>query len=397
MPADDGRAGGPEERRALRLLQLVALVSTLDRFAMPPMLIAIAADLGVPLAHVVQAAGAYFLAYGLFQPVWGMVSDRLGLVRTLRVALVLSAAATALSAAATSTLTLGVTRSVAGACFGAAFPAALIYMGDTVPAERRQRSITSLMVGVAVGTASASVAAGVVADLLSWRLAFLVTGLGSLLLALTLRRLHEPAVTREHRGVVAPIVAVARSRVTVLVLVLAFTEGAVLLGALTLIPPAVEHAGASASLAGAVTAAYGVSVYVFAGVVGRLSRTWHPSRLIGIGGVGALAATATVAYSRSPAAAAVAAVLLGIAWTGMHSSLQTWATEVLPGARATVVSLFAGSLFAGSAAAAVAMSGLANAGRYRSVFLIGAALAVPLAAVAAWGRSQWRRPPDRPA
>lgn len=387
-PAGDLR----EERRALRLLQLVALVSTLDRFAMPPMLIAIAADLGVPLAHVVQAAGAYFLAYGLLQPMWGMVSDRLGIVRTLRIALLLAALATALSAAADSTLALGVSRSLAGACFGAAFPAALIYLGDTVPAERRQRSITSLMVGVATGTASASVAAGVVADLLSWRLAFLTTGLGALVLTLALVRLREPTVTREHRGIVAPLLAVARSRATVLVLLLAFTEGAVLLGTLTLLPPAVEESGVSASVAGTVTATYGVSVFVFAGVVGRLSGTWHPARLIALGGAAAFAATMILAFSTAPAAAVVGAVLLGVAWTGMHSSLQTWATEVLPGARATVVSLFAGSLFAGSAAAAIALSGLADAGRYRDVFLIAAATSVPLAAGATWGRAGWRRP-----
>ena len=55
--------------------------------------------------------------------------------------------------------------------------------------------------------------------------------------------------------------------------------------------------------------------------------------------------------------AVVAAVLLGLAWAAMHSSLQTWATEVLPEARATVVSLFAGSLFVGSALAAVVVAG----------------------------------------
>jgi MFS family permease len=54
---------------------------------MPPMLIAIAIGLDAPLASVVQAAGAYFLAYGLMQPVWGMVSDELGLVRTMRLTL----------------------------------------------------------------------------------------------------------------------------------------------------------------------------------------------------------------------------------------------------------------------------------------------------------------------
>jgi predicted MFS family arabinose efflux permease len=92
----------------------------------------------------------------------------------------------------------------------------------------------------------------------------------------------------------------------------------------------------------------------------------------------------------------VAAALFGVAWTAMHSSLQTWATEVLPGARATIVSLFASSLFVGSAVAAVLFSGLADSGRYSLAFAAYAALTVPLGIGASWGRSRWQRPVGTP-
>ena len=88
------------------------------------------------------------------------------------------------------------------------------------------------------------------------------------------------------------------------------------------------------------------------------------------------------------------AALLGLAWTSMHSSLQTWATEVLPAARATVVSFFAGSLFVGSALAALVVAGLADAGRYPVIYVAYAVLAVPLGLGAAWARSRWHRPAD---
>lgn len=391
---------GPASRRwssPIRLLQYTALVSTLDRFAMPPMLVAIAVDLDVPLSRAVQAAGAYFVAYGLMQPVWGLVSDRLGLVRTLRITLFLSALTTAASALAGSVLALAVLRCLAGGFFGAAFPAALIYVGDTVPAPQRQNQIARLMVGVALGTAMASTLAGILAHVATWRLAFLVTGGSALLLASGLGRLAEPAVTRTHRTVVTPLVQAMRSRATVLVLLLAFIEGAVLLGALTLLPPAVEATGVSSSVAGSVTAAYGVAVFVSARLVGHLSRDLHPSWLIGLGGAAALAGCIVMAVSQAPAVALLVALLLGLAWAAMHSSLQTWATEVLPGARATVVSLFAGSLFVGSAVAAVVVSGLAQDDRYREIFLLAAATSVPLALLAVWGRATWRRAEEEPA
>ena len=168
--------GGPT-RGSLRLLQVTAFVSTIDRFAMPPMLVAMSRDLDVPLHGVVTAAGVYYLTYGAMQPVWGMVSDRLGRVRTLRLTLVLAAFTTAVSAAAGGATELIVARALAGAFFSAAFPASLIYIGDTVPSARRQQEITGLLVGVALGTALASVGAGGLAQLVSWRAAVSYTHL----------------------------------------------------------------------------------------------------------------------------------------------------------------------------------------------------------------------------
>jgi predicted MFS family arabinose efflux permease len=373
----------------IRLLQITAFVSTFDRFAMPPMLVAIAYDLGVPLSHVVQAAGAYFLAYGVMQPVWGIVSDSLGRVRTMRLTLMLAAVATIASAFAQTTLALGLTRCLAGAFFGAAYPASLIYLGDTVPSSRRQSQITRLMVGVAVGTGAASVGAGALAQLLTWRLAFVITGLAALALLFPLGRLPEPAAP-PRRNALRPLLDVVRSRSAVLVLALAFTEGAVLLGVLTLLPSAVEATGATASVAGGVTAVYGVAVLVFASMVGRLSRRTHPSRLIAMGATSALAACAVLTVSRKPAVAIVVALLLGLAWAAMHSSLQTWATEVAPDARAAVVSLFAGSLFIGSAVAAVAVADLAEAQRYGEIFLLAGLVTIPLGLVASWSRARWQ-------
>jgi MFS family permease len=376
----------------IRLLQANAFVSTIDRFAMPPMLIAIAADLDVPLSAIVQAAGAYFLAYGLCQPVWGLVSDRLGLVRTIRLTVLAAGLAAIAAAFASSALLLGVARGVGGAFFGAAYPSGMVYVGDTVDAAGRQRELTRLMVGVALGTAIASVGAGLVAQFVTWRAVFVATGLAAVLLSMALRLLDEPPRTRSHRSFLAPLGTVARSRPALFVLGLGFVEGGVLIGALTLLPPAVEAAGAPTALAGGVMAVYGAAVLVFATVVGRISGRTRPHRLIALGATSAVAACLALSLSRSVPVAVAATVLLGLAWAALHSSLQTWATEVLPAARATVVSLFAGALFCGSALTAVAVAGLADAGRYSTIFLLAALGTAPFGSVAAWGRARWQRP-----
>ncbi|MFA6576469.1 MAG: MFS transporter, partial [Nocardioides sp.] len=320
--------------------------------------------------------------------------DRVGRVRTMRWTLLLAGLFAITSALSWSPLALAVSRALAGGLFGAAYPSSLIYLGDTVPASVRQRSIASLMVGVALGTALASVGAGVLADLWTWRAAFVITGAASVLLAWLLHRLPEPALERPTGSLLHPVRRIGRSRMTLLVLLFAFTEGAVLLGVLTLLPPAVESAGSTAAVAGAVTGVYGVSVFASSQLVGRLSQHWHPSRLIALGGTAAVLASTLLAVSQRPAMAVAVAALLGLAWTAMHSSLQTWATEVLPGARATTVSFFAGSLFVGSALGAVLVAGLAEEGRYSLIFAIAAALAAPLALGAGVARRTWVRPPD---
>jgi MFS family permease len=379
-------------RGSLRLLQATTFVSTVDRFAMPPMLVVMSAALDVPLAALVHVAGLYFLAYGLMQPVWGVVSDRLGRVRTLRLSLLLAAFSSGASALSANVTQLGITRALAGAFFAAAVPASLIYVGDTVPGDRRQTEVTNLMTGVALGTALASVGAGALAQAASWRLTFAISATFALILLVLLRRLPEPAHERPAEPLLAPAGRAVRSPSTLMLLFLVFVEGGILLGALTLLPAAVEHTGASATVAGAVTAGYGIAVFVFARLVGWMSRRWPAWRLIGLGAIATVAGCALAAVSQVAAVAAVVAVLIGFGWAAMHSTLQTWATQVLPSARATVVSLFAGSLFAGSALSSALVAAPADAGRFGLVFAGFAVVTVPLGLLATIARARWREP-----
>ncbi len=73
----------------------------------------------------------------------------------------------------------------------------------------------------------------------------------------------------------------------------------------------------------------------------------------------------------------------------MHSTLQTWATEVVPEARATVISLFAAALFTGSGVAAIAAAPLAEAGSFRLLFALGALVAIPLGIFAGLARRSY--------
>jgi len=77
----------------------------------------------------------------------------------------------------------------------------------------------------------------------------------------------------------------------------------------------------------------------------------------------------------------------------MHSMLQTWVNEVLPEARATVVSFFAGAVFAGSGVATAAAAPLAEVGSFRPLFALAALSAIPLGLVGSAARRSCDRAP----
>jgi predicted MFS family arabinose efflux permease len=340
------------------VLSAATFVSSFDRFAVNPMLVLIAADLDVPLAAAVAVASGYFLSYGLTQPLWGVLSDRFGRVRVMRVALLGAALAGVASALMPVLGALVVSRIVAGACFGAVIPTSLTYVGDTVEPVVRQRALSDLM------------------------------GAGALACALALRSLPEPP-RAEVDGLGRHVGAVLREPWALLVFGLAFVEGAVLLGTMAFLATALEHNGVRAAVTGLATATYGVGLWLFTRLVKRLSRTWPPPVLIAVGGAHLCAGYALVAVHVSLPTVGVAALLLGAGWSFMHSSLQTWITSVAPNARGTSVAFFAAALFIGSAVSSWAGGSAAQDGRYALLFGVAAAVAVPLTVVAAIGRRRY--------
>ncbi|MEU8898830.1 MFS transporter [Nocardia sp. NPDC048505] len=376
-------------RPATPLLAAV-FVSSFDRFAISPMLVLIALALETPLASVVALAGGYFLAYGLSQPMWGVLSDRFGRLTVMRIALLGAAVAGTASAFAPTLAALIVARVFAGACFGAVLPTSLTYVGDTVESANRQRALSDVVAVTAVGTALATGLAGLAADLLHWRVVFALPVLAALTCVFALRRLPEP----ERPTVVslsAQLGTVLRNRWAVAVFALAFVEGGVLLGVMTFFAAALQARGSSATVAGLATVAYGLGVVLASRMVKALTRRLPVAVLMLLGGAQMLVGYLLAALRIDPATVAVSTLLLGGGWAFLHTSLQTWATEVTPHARGTAVSLFAGALFLGSATATAVAAPAAQHDRYGLLFAGAAIATVPLTLAAVLGWRRWQR------
>jgi predicted MFS family arabinose efflux permease len=377
------------ERGKLRLLQASTFTSNVDRFAITPLLVPIGLELQASLAAVATVASGYFLAYGLMQPVWGIVSDRIGRVRVMRITLVGAAVAGACSVVAPNLLLLGITRVVAGACFAGIIPTTLVYVGDVWPAATRQRPISDILTASATGIALATVGSGLVADLVGWRAVPGITAAVAAGLAVALRRLPEPDRPPAAGNPLRSIRTVLRSGWGRLVLVIVLTEGAVVLGVLTYLAPAVQALGRSAAVAGLVAAAFGVGALACSRLVKALVARVPRAGMAAIGGLCLVAGWAVPAVAVSVATVAVAGFAVGASWAFLHTTLQTWATEMVPAERATAVALFATALFLGSAIGTAAVAPIAEAGAYTTAFAWAAAAGVPVAITAWWGRRRW--------
>jgi predicted MFS family arabinose efflux permease len=382
-----GPIADPEEasRGPVRLLQAAALVSTLDRVAIAPLIVPIAADLSLSVDQVTLAATAYLLTYGVMQLVWAAASDRFGRVRMMRVALTVAGLAGVASALAPNLALLVAARALAGAAFAAAVPGALVYIGDTVPIRIRPSALADLVTGIATGFAIGTLGAAVISEQLNWRIAFVITGAAAFLLSVLIGRLPEPR-RAPSPGMLTQIPRLVRHPGTLLVLALAFLEGAIVLGLLVLLPATLQLSGVSTANAGAVTAAYGVAVILAAWWVKRTASRAVPHRVLAVGGVFAIAAFGLLTVAHGPVPVMIAAACLGASWAQMHTALQAWATEVRPESRGLVVSAFAASLFMGSAVG-TSIGGVLLAGGSVTLLFAGAtSLAVVLTVVATSGR-----------
>lgn len=371
------------------LLPLVIFWSTLDRSLILPLIPAIAHDLGVSVALAATAITAHAVAYAVLQLLWGPLSTRWGRVPVLVLTTALAALACGASALAGDITTFLIARTVSGGAFAATFAAVLTYFGDTLPLAARPAVMSNLATATALGLAGGTLISGAVVAVIGWRGVFGIFALVTAAFVPVLAALREPPRT-DTAPLLAQVVTLLRSRWSLAVCALTAVEGVLLIGVFNVLPLAVQTAGGDTFTAGAVTAAFGVSVVVVSQVmkvgVGRVP----PWAFLGAGGALALAAMIVLAAGVSPGSVLVAATLMGSGWALAHTTLQTWMTDAASASRALGMTLFSISLMMGGAIGSAIGTAAVTAGTFGGLFGLSAAIAAAFAVGAVVLRRRYR-------
>jgi predicted MFS family arabinose efflux permease len=390
MSARDERSGTQPSR--LWILYGGWFLLDVDLIVITPLLVPAADEFDVSLGTVTLALTAYLLMFGLMQPIYGNYSDSVGRIRVMRIGLVGAAVANLVAAAAPNVATLVLARGAAGAFAAALLPVTVAYLGDRVPAERRQRAMAGLMTISALGVGAGTIGGGLLADVVSWRLALGVVAVSGLVFAALYARLPETVVASGRSLSLSRLSQAMRGGWFPFLVVFAFVEGGPMVGFYNFFNAALQVEGNAAVVTGLVTSSYG------AGAVagGLLVRSFHdriPSAAMFGGGLALLlAGYLAAAQSQSITNILTASVLAGMSLSVAQSTLQDWTIGAAPvSVRGTATALVACAVFTGGAVSTLVVSGLAAAGEFRTLFVVAAAVTLPVLVVGTVARARWDR------
>lgn len=375
----------PAPAAPLPLLAAACFAAGAGARMVEPLLPLLAREFAVSLSGASALVAGFTLTYGAGQIVTGPLGDRFGKLPVIGAALLLYALTLLLCALAPNLVTLVALRALSGAVAGAVIPLAFAWVGDSVPYEQRQATLSRVLTGMVLAQLLAGPIAGIAAEIQGWRAAFASLGAVALVVGALVLRRAAPAPGGSGSGGsglgLTRYLELLRRPGARRLLASGFLEGVVLVGgAYPFVGSfAIERLGLSTSEAGLLVACFGIGLFGYTRAAPVLVRRLGERRMVAAGGAVQAAALAGLAFAPRWAAVAVLLMFAGLGFYMLHGVLQARATEALPEARGTAVAAFALALFAGQGIGATAFGALIAATDFRLAFALAAPAAVALA------------------
>lgn len=346
-------------QRVVTILSFAAFASSATVRICDPLLPIIAETFGVTTGQAASVITATNVGYGISLLAVGPLGDHLGKFRAITFACFICALAAMGSTLSVSLGWLIVTRVITGAVTAALIPLSMAWIGDVVQIEERQNTLAKFMTGQIIGLVTGQAIGGYFADTLGWHSSFaflsIVYGSVGLLMVTysnTAKALSSTAdeSSVEKLPIIVSLRLLATTKNSIVVLTTVFFESMGVFGALAFIPSYVhEQYNVSLFIAGSVVATFGLGGLCYA----RFARLWirklgQPGLILCAGNILGLAFL-LIYFGNNILWTVAGSTLAGFGFYMQHVTLQAEATQMLPQARGTAVSIFASSFFLGQA------------------------------------------------
>jgi predicted MFS family arabinose efflux permease len=358
------RALTPTTRRAIFLLSLATFSSMALQRICDPMLPELSRVFDAPISEVSQVISLFALTYGLMQLFYGPVGDRFGKYRVVMLAAIGCCVGSTLSALSANLEVLVATRIATALAAAAIIPLTLAWVGDVVHYEQRQETLARVGLGTTLGMTGGQLFGGLLTDTMGWRWAFaLMAAVFAIVSYLLWRQLQhlEPVAQHGHEpaSFFQQLKQVGKDTWARTLLGVALVEGAMIFGLLAVTASHLHHTHhISLTLAGGTTALFGLGGMTYMAVAKFAIRRFGEVGLARWGGMYFGLAFLTIAFSPWWQLALPACLMAGFGFAMFHNTMQAKATQMVPTARATGVTLFAGFLFLGQAIGVLVLAAL---------------------------------------
>ena len=363
---------------SLGLLGAAGFMVIADVRVIDPLLHIIADDFKVGIGSAAVIVSAYTIPYGLFQLVYGPLSDRIGKLKVITAAMAAFAVGTAACAFVPNIAILALLRCLTGIVAAGIIPVSLAYIGDNFAYEERQTAIGRYLSAVILGQVLGGSLGGIFGEYLSWRNIFLLFGVVSFIIAALMWRVTHTLPKQQHHTSSAvglatfkPYYQLMQIAIARTVIIGVFIEGFFIFGAFAYLGAFLKDKyNLSYLIIGFMLSGFGVGGLIYSLTVKWLVRKLKERGLLGIGGWLLCAGYLCIAAFHNWMLFILLSILMGLGFYMIHSTLQTKATELTPEARGTAVSLFAFSLFMGQGIGAAVFGRIVDNSGYIPCFII---------------------------
>lgn len=189
-------------RKDVKIIGLMGVAHFFSHFyqlALPPLFVFMKADLGLSYTELGLLTTLFYIASGVFQPIAGILVDRIGARAMLLAGFAVLAAATASCGLFTAYASLLAASALAGAGNSVFHPADYSILSASISESRMGRAFSIHALGGFLGYAAAPVTLFALASVFDWRTALILGGLAGLVAALAMSTQRSELRSGAHR------------------------------------------------------------------------------------------------------------------------------------------------------------------------------------------------------